>query len=83
MIIDCNGGKWPVHSAILRLRFPVFRDIEELKTVLVCSGPGEVDLLLRLAYGGDRCSTIAEVKPRFSFHRKFFKGLISTSESGL
>ena len=55
MIIDNNGGQWPVHADILRLRFPVFRHIEEIRTVMLSgTSPGEVELLLGLAYGGDR-----------------------------
>ena len=54
-IIDSNGGRWPIHSDILRLRFPLFRHIEEIRTVVMSeASPGEVELLLGLAYGGDR-----------------------------
>ena len=55
VIVDKNGRRWPVHSDILRLRFPVFRHIEEIHTVLMSEAcPGEVELLLEFAYGGDR-----------------------------
>ena len=55
MILDSNGGSWPVHSDLLRLRFPLFRHIEEIRTVVMSEAtPGDVELLLELTYGGDR-----------------------------
>ena len=71
MIVDCNGGRWPVHSDLLRLRFPLFRHIEEIRSVVMSeASPGEVELLLGLTYGGDRfnccsinCLTISESSP--------------------
>ena len=71
VIVDCNGGRWPVHSDLLRLRFPLFRHIEEIRSVVMSeASPGEVELLLGLTYGGDRfnccsinCLTISESSP--------------------
>ena len=49
VIVDCNGGRWPVHSDLLRLRFPLFRHIEEIRSVVMSdASPGEVELLLGL-----------------------------------
>ena len=62
LILDSNGGQWPVHADILRLRFPIFRHIEEIRTVMLSeTSPVEVELLLGLAYGGDR-SIIVKAK---------------------
>lgn len=71
MIVDSKGRRWPVHADILRLRFPLFRHIDEIQTVVMSeASPGEVELLLGLAYGGDRFSTFAEsiVLPSLSLH---------------
>ena len=61
MILDSNGGSWPVHSDLLRLPFPLFRHIEEIRTVVMSEAtPGDVELLLELTYGGDRFLTVAQ-----------------------
>ena len=57
-IVDAEGKQHPVHSTLLRLKIPLFRDIEfspESSTVYMdFASPELVELLCDIAYGMDR-----------------------------
>ena len=78
MIVDSDGGEWPVHVAILRLRFPIFRHIEEIGTVVLSeASPGEVELLLDLVEdaGGLYPLIVELLQPEADLGRYLYKCL--------
>ena len=54
-IVDCTGHLHPVHSTLLRLKIPAFRDFPKFTKILMDSAsPEVVKLICELAHGMDR-----------------------------
>ena len=54
-LVDCLGGSHPVHRSLLRIKFPVLRDISDFDAVILDNvTPQEVELLVELTYGMNR-----------------------------
>ena len=51
-LIDSLGGSRPVHQSLLRVKFPLLRDLTDFDAVILDKvSPEEVDLLVELTYG--------------------------------
>ena len=58
-LVDCVGGSRPVHRSLLRVKFPVLRDLKDFDAVILDGvTPEEVDLLVELTYGMNRLHSI-------------------------
>ena len=56
-IVDSTGRAHPVHSTLIRLKIPIFRDIdmESSSTIMMdFASPDVVDLICEMVYGLDR-----------------------------
>lgn len=56
-IVDSKGVAHPVHSTLLRLKIPLFRNMEmgSSSTIMMdCASPDVVDLICELVYNMDR-----------------------------
>ena len=58
-LIDCVGGSHAVHRSLLRVNFPVLRDLADFDAVILDEvTPQEVELMVQLTYGMNRLHTI-------------------------
>ena len=58
-LIDSLGGSRPVHRSLLRVKFPLLRDLTDFDAVILDKvSPEEVDLLVELTYGMNRLHSI-------------------------
>ena len=56
--MDSTGRERPVHSTLLRLKIPLFRNFEiepSSKILMDFASPALVDFICELVYGEDRC----------------------------
>ena len=54
-LVDKDGRKHPVHSMLLRLKYPVFQNLQEFTSVTLDDvSSSAVRLIIDIAYGTDR-----------------------------
>ena len=59
-LVDREGRKHPVHSMLLRLKYPVFQNLQEFTSVTLDDvSPSVVSLIVAIAYGSDRLLLLA------------------------
>ena len=57
-LLDRDGGKHPIHSMLLRLKYPVFQNLPEFHSVTLDKvSASAVRLMVDIAYGTDRYLT--------------------------